>query len=273
MVVFPGAKINIGLYVTGSRDDGYHNIETLFYPIGFSDILEVIALPERRQGHIDLTLSGLQVEGPAEANLVVRAYRLLHEQVGLPGVQAYLHKCIPTGAGLGGGSSDAASMLVVLNRMFDLNLTSGDLMTLALRLGSDCPFFIEPKPSFAYGRGEELVPAAVSLQGKHILLFHPGTGISTAAAYRFVPVAIPEFPVKHMEQLPVNEWKRLVFNTFETYAFEQLPLLAWIKEELYRSGALYAGMTGSGSAVYGIFECETTIPAGISDYFIWKERM
>ncbi|TSA31950.1 MAG: 4-(cytidine 5'-diphospho)-2-C-methyl-D-erythritol kinase [Porphyromonadaceae bacterium] len=271
MVVFPGAKINIGLYVTDRRDDGYHNIETLFYPLGFSDILEVIPNRDSQPGIIDLTLSGLKVEGSAETNLVVRAYRLLDAQLGLPGVKAYLHKCIPTGAGLGGGSSDGASMLLLLNKLYDLNLSYCDLFSLALSLGSDCPFFLDPVPSFARSRGEELVQAGVSLRGLHVLLFHPGTGISTAAAYRYATVAKPSVPLEQMNQLSVVGWKGVIQNAFESYAFEQHPVIGYIKEELYRSGALYASMTGSGSAVYGLFDREIDIPAGISKYFTWKE--
>lgn len=271
MVVFPGAKINLGLYVTGRRNDGYHNIETLYYPLGLSDILEVVPDQDGQSGLIDFTLSGLMVEGPADSNLVVRAYRLLHDRLGLPGVKVYLHKCIPTGSGLGGGSSDGASMLMILNKMFDLNLSYCDLFSLALKLGSDCPFFLDPIPSFARGRGDELKQAGVSLRGFYILLFHPGTGISTAAAYKYVLIEKPRVPIEQLEQLQVAGWREVVHNAFEPYAFEQQPVIGNIKEELYRSGAIFAGMTGSGSAVYGLFDRETKIPAGISDYFIWKE--
>lgn len=272
MVVFPGAKINIGLYVTDRRDDGYHNIETLFYPIGLSDILEVLPALANQPGKISLTLSGIKVGGPADDNLVVKAYRLLNERSGLPGVQAYLHKCIPTGAGLGGGSSDGASMLTALNRLFELNLSYCDLFSLALKLGSDCPFFLDPLPSFAYGRGEELKPAGVSLRGMHMLLFHPGTGINTAVAYGFVRVAKPGVPVQQLEQLPVVGWKEVVQNAFEPYACNEQPVIRHIKEELYRSGAVYASMTGSGSAIYGLFDRETKVPSEIEGYLIWKER-
>ncbi|MCX6226418.1 MAG: 4-(cytidine 5'-diphospho)-2-C-methyl-D-erythritol kinase [Bacteroidia bacterium] len=271
MIVFPCAKINLGLYVTGKRDDGYHNIETFFYPIGFSDILEVVPDRDSRPGIIDLTLSGLKVEGSEATNLVIKAYRMLNEQFGLPGVKSYLHKCIPTGAGLGGGSSDGASMLLILNRIFDLNLPDTDLFGLAFKLGSDCPFFISPEPSFARGRGEQLSPAHISLRGFYILLFYAGKGISTAEAYKCVTVMKPVVPFKKVEKLPVAGWKDLVRNVFEPFAFEQLPISKYIKEELYRAGAIYASMTGSGSAVYGLFDHEVEIPEGISDYFIWKE--
>ena len=152
MIVFPAAKINLGLYVTDKRIDGYHNIETLFYPIGLTDILELVPAPELGSGNIEISLSGIRVEGNAESNLVVKAYRMVHESVSLPGVRAFLHKCIPTGAGLGGGSSDGASMLKLLNGMFALGMKADELFKLALNLGSDCPFFLESTPSFAKGR-------------------------------------------------------------------------------------------------------------------------
>jgi len=272
MVVFPIAKINLGLYVTGRREDGYHDIETLFYPIGLSDILEVVPDPDALPGVINLSLSGLTVEGSADTNLVVKAYRLLCERQVLPGIRAYLHKCIPTGAGLGGGSSDGASMLLVLNTMFDLNLSDCDLSDLALKLGSDCPFFLEPLPSFARGRGEELMTAGLSFRGMHLYLFHPGTGISTGDAYAHVSVSKPGTPIEEMEKLPVSGWKEVFQNAFEPYAFHQQPVIQFIKEQLYRCGASYASMTGSGSAVYGLFDREAEIPKAISGYFIWREK-
>jgi 4-diphosphocytidyl-2-C-methyl-D-erythritol kinase len=273
MVVFPVAKINLGLYVTSRRDDGYHNIETLFYPIGFSDVLEVVPDPKVPDGTIDLTLSGLNVEGPAESNLVVKAYRLLNDRAGLSGVRVFLHKCIPTGAGLGGGSSDGASMLLVLNRLFDLDLSYCDLFDLALKLGSDCPYFLDPIPSFAQGRGEEMSLSNVSLKGKYLLLFHPGTGISTTAAYRAVKTGKPQIRPDLIGQIPVEEWKGLLENVFEPYAFEMQPVIGQIKARLYDSGALFASMTGSGSAVYGLFSVEPMVPEQISPYLVWKERL
>lgn len=273
MVVFPPSKINIGLYVTDKRDDGYHNIQTLYYPLGLTDILEVVPDRDRQAGSIEITLSGLKIEGPPETNLVVKAYRLLQERSGLPGVQAFLHKCIPAGAGLGGGSSDGASMLLLLNKLFDLDLSYCDLFGLAIQLGSDCPYFLDPVPSFARGRGEELKPAGLSLKGLHLYLYHPGTGISTVSAYKHVEVGEPAQPVETIEQLPVGLWKKAVTNAFEPYAFDQQPIIRLIKAALYRSGAIYASMTGSGSAVYGLFEQEMEIPDEIAGYFIWKEKL
>jgi 4-diphosphocytidyl-2-C-methyl-D-erythritol kinase len=197
---------------------------------------------------------------------------MLHDAVGLPGVKVYLHKCIPTGSGLGGGSSDGASMLLLLNRMFSLGLSDCELDRLALKLGSDCPFFLNPVPSFARGRGEQLVQSGVSLRGMYLLLFHPGTGISTGPAYRHVRVAPPEVALERMELMPVSQWKGVFRNVFEPYAFEQQPLIGRIREVLYESGAAFASMTGSGSAVYGLFDRDPEIAAEISPYFIRKEN-
>jgi 4-diphosphocytidyl-2-C-methyl-D-erythritol kinase len=273
MVVFPIAKLNIGLYVTDRREDGYHNIETLFYPIGLSDILEVVPDPGSLPGSLDLSLSGLRIEGNSGTNLVAKAYRLLDKQVGLPGVKAFLHKCIPTGAGLGGGSSDGTSMLLLLNRIFDLNLSECDLTGLALQLGSDCPYFIYPEPSFAKGRGEEICSANITLRGYYLLLFHPGTGISTAAAYQHVAFGKPGIGIEILEKVKVEGWRDIAFNAFEPYAFMQQPVIKYIKDALYRCGAVYASMTGSGSAVFGLFDRDVAVPPGISDYLIWKERL
>jgi len=273
MVVFPPAKINIGLYVTDKRTDGYHNIETLFYPIGLTDILEVVPDRGSSPGSLSITLSGLPVEGLPEQNLVAGAFRLLHERVGLPGVSVFLHKCIPTGAGLGGGSSDGASMLLLLNRLFDLGLSVGELFPLALQLGSDCPFFLEAKPCFARGRGEELVAAPVSLKGWYLYLFHPGTGISTREAYTHVSVGHPLVPVESLASAPVQDWKEFAFNAFEPYAFEVLPVIRFIRDQLYVAGAVYASMTGSGSAVYGIFEQKVAVPESIAGYMVHEEEV
>ncbi len=273
MVEFPAAKINLGLYVTDKRADGYHNIETLFYPIGFSDILEVVPVGGGADGIIDLSLTGIPVDGNPDTNLVVRAYRILNERAKLPGVRAFVHKCIPTGAGLGGGSSDGAAMLKVLDRLFGLGIPNVELSQMALELGSDCPFLLECEPSFAKGRGEIISNANISLNGCYLQLFHPGTGISTAAAYRHVPIGRSEVSLEEMVGLPKDRWKGLIQNVFEPYAFEQQPIIQQIKEELYRSGAIYASMTGSGSAVYGLFDRETEVPPALSAWFIWKERL
>jgi 4-diphosphocytidyl-2-C-methyl-D-erythritol kinase len=271
MVIFPRAKINIGLYVTDKRPDGFHNIETLFYPIGLADVLEAIVDESVPEGAFEMSVTGLVVEGSPGDNLVARAIRLLAGQYRLPGLRVHLHKCIPMGAGLGGGSSDASGMVLLLNRLLKLGLTNEEMAGIALDLGSDCPFFIRQTPSFARGRGELLTEAPVSLKGLHLQLYHPGTGISTAMAYRHVKTGQPGVPIEKMAAMPVEQWKGLVENVFEPYAFEQLPVVGHILEELYRHGALYASMTGSGSAVYGLFEAGREAPPAISAYLIWQE--
>jgi 4-diphosphocytidyl-2-C-methyl-D-erythritol kinase len=273
MVTFPPAKINIGLYVTSRRDDGYHNISTVFYPIGLSDVLEVVPDPDNGPGSVSISLSGLKIDGSPDSNLVAKAYRLLDERHGLPGVKVYLHKCIPTGAGLGGGSSDGVSMLMLLNELADLRLSYCDLTRLALELGSDCPYFVDPVPSFAHGRGELLASAGVSLKGMWLMLFHPGTGISTGPAYAHVKVAEPPVAIERLIGQPVPDWRHTIGNVFEHYAFQQQPVIAEIKDKLYRAGAVYASMTGSGSAVYGLFSEETGVPEGIREYLIHQEKL
>jgi len=273
MIVFPGAKINIGLYVTGIRADGYHNIETLFYPIGLSDILEVLPDPGISPGDVGVTLTGIPVEGTNDNNLVVKAYRMVGEHYPLPGVQVYLHKCIPTGAGLGGGSSDGASMLLALNALFHLQIPKEKLFEMSLRLGSDCPFFLNPVPAIAKGRGEICTPSGLSLSHLYLALFHPKVGISTADAYRHMVVSQAFKEVDKIEQLPFVHWKESVYNAFEPYAFGQHRVIESIKNELYSHGAVFASMTGSGSAVYGLFDQKPEIPAGLKEYLIWEERL
>lgn len=272
MVVFPNAKINLGLYVTSKRPDGYHNIETVFHPIGLSDVLEVVEDPEGSGGTVLLTVSGIPVEGDEGSNLVVKAYRLLSSDFNLPSVRCYLHKVIPTGAGLGGGSSDGAHMLKVLNVLFNLGLEPSELAGYAIRLGSDCPFFLKPVPMTARGRGEELSEIEVNLRGYNLQLYHPGTGISTAEAYRHVLTGYPARPVGEVVREGVEGWKGVLVNAFEPYAFKRNPLTGRIRDELERHGAVYASMSGSGSAVYGLFRSFTDPPPSIAEYLIWQEE-
>jgi 4-diphosphocytidyl-2-C-methyl-D-erythritol kinase len=273
MIKFPEAKINLGLYVTGKRDDGYHNIETVFYPIGFSDILEVLPNWRGKPGTIDLSLSGLPIEGSPETNLVYKAYHLINSLFELPAVTVCLYKCIPTGAGLGGGSADGAAMLLMLDEMFSIRLGYETHAYLALQLGSDCPFFLDPVPSFASGRGEVLREANVSLKGLHLQVYHPGAGIATSGAFRHVKIGQPSVPLAQIETRPVSEWKDFVGNAFESHAFEEMPEIHQIKEALYNSGALYTAMTGSGSAVYGLFDHKAEPPQVVADYLIWQELL
>jgi len=271
MILFPHAKINIGLYVTNKRSDGYHDIITLFYPIGLSDILEVLPDSSVPHGSVDIQLTGIGVVGEPATNLVAKAYRLISRKHDIPSVRVFLHKQIPTGAGLGGGSSDGACMLRALNELFNLQIKDSAMQLMALELGSDCPFFLNPIPSIARGRGEILEPSAVSLSGYHFYLFQPAGGISTAKAYQNVLVEPDPDNFGERCRRPVEMWKGELWNGFEPYAITQIPAIGLIVEELYKKGAIYCSLTGSGSAVYGLFRGEAGISAEIDPYFIWKE--
>lgn len=248
MISFPNAKINIGLNVVGMRSDGYHNLETVFYPIPLCDALEIV--PAKR---LSLTTLGLPVAGDWEKNLVVRAFRLLQTDFGIPEVAIVLQKNIPMGAGLGGGSSDAAFMLKMLNAHFSLHLTIEQLERYASQLGADCAFFVRNKPVFAEGIGNEFSPISLSLKGWHIVLIKPDTHISTAEAYRGVKCVSPELRLREALQSPMTAWKECVCNDFEASVFPLHPELGEIKQWLYDCGAVYAAMSGSGSTIYGLF--------------------
>lgn len=248
MVNFPFCKINLGLNIIAKRPDGYHNLETCFFPLPFCDVLEVVHAPEFR-----LVTTGLQVAGSEADNLCVKAYRLLEKDFALPQVSIHLHKTIPSGAGLAGGSSDAAHTLLLLNKKFGLNLAPEQLSEYALQLGSDCPFFLHNKPMFGSGRGEILEPVSLSLSGWYIMLVLPGIHVSTAAAFTGIVPKAPQFSIKETLQLPPGEWKHRLVNDFEHTVFVQHPELQFIKNSLYEQGAAYASLTGTGSVVYGLF--------------------
>lgn len=251
MLCFPHAKINLGLYVTGKRPDGFHTIQTLFYPIPYYDILEIVPADKPA-----IYLSGEALEGSTDNNSSWKAYRLLQNDYVLPPVVIYLHKLIPAGAGLGGGSSDATHTLLTLNRLFELNLSDGQLLHYAAQLGSDCAFFTQSQPMLAEGRGELLHPAKVSLSGYCLLLVFPGIHISTAEAYAGICPKAPPFALEETISLPVTEWQHLLSNDFEGHIFKQYPLLGKIKADLYGKGAVYAAMSGSGSTIFGLFSNE-----------------
>jgi 4-diphosphocytidyl-2-C-methyl-D-erythritol kinase len=248
MICFPNAKINLGLKVTERRPDGYHNLESLFYPVPLNDILEV--LPGK---HFAFESSGIPVDAEPDKNLVVRAYNLLKNIYGLPPVRIHLHKAIPFGAGLGGGSSDAAFMLRLLSRMFSLDLPADELRTYAARLGADCPFFIDNQPAFATGTGNVLTPVSLDLSSFHLLLVKPPFGVNTAQAYRAINPGKNITPFTDIIQQPADSWKDTLVNDFEKPVFEMFPEIARIKHLLYENGAVYASMSGSGSAVFGLF--------------------
>ena len=252
MITFPNAKVNLGLNIVERRPDGYHNIETVFYPIPLTDVLEIVPAT----GETSLTCYGNSVDCPAEKNLVMRAYRLLQERYDLPPVEMYLYKHIPDGAGLGGGSSDAAHALVMLNKMFELDLTDAELAAMAVTLGADCAFFIYNRPMMATGIGDVLSPVEVDLKGKNLLLVKPPVGVDTRTAYSRVTPQVPEMALTDIISRPVASWDGLLINDFEPSVFTALPQLWLIKASLIDAGAQYAAMSGSGSTVFGIFDSD-----------------
>jgi 4-diphosphocytidyl-2-C-methyl-D-erythritol kinase len=255
MVVFPNAKINLGLYITEKRTDGYHNLETVFYPSPITDILEFIPSEE-----FSFQSSGLTIDANPASNLCVKAYDILKNRFPeLPTVQMHLHKIIPMGAGLGGGSADGSFVLTQLNNYFQLGLSQTELLSFALQLGSDCPFFILNTPCFAEGRGEILSPISLNLSGYWLTIIHPGIHISTAKAFAGIVPAPAPIDLKEKILSPIETWKDWLRNDFETNIFKLYPEIADIKDSLYQSGAVYASMSGSGSAVYGIFREKTDL--------------
>lgn len=257
MLRFPNCKINLGLHILNKREDGFHNLETVFYPVAFKDALELIP-NTNNDTEIEFTGTGLTVDGNAADNLCVKAYHLLKiDFPQLPAIKIHLHKAIPMGAGLGGGSADAAFMLKLLNEKFKLNLSTTQLINYALQLGSDCPFFIINKPCLATGRGEVLEELAVDLSVYKIVLINPGIHINTGWAFSNIRPVQPKKSVKEIVQQPVETWKNELENDFEAPVFVAHPQIKAIKESLYQQGAIYAAMSGSGSTVFAIFEQNT----------------
>lgn len=249
MIAFPNSKINIGLNITEKRSDGYHNLETIFYPIDLCDSLEFVK-SEKTQ----FTCTGLKIDGDQENNLILKAYRLLKSEFDLPNIEIHLHKSIPMGAGLGGGSADAAFMLKMLNDEFKLNLSVQELQQRAMKLGADCPFFIENKAVLAKGIGNIFEPTDVDLAGYHIVLIKPEVHVSTAEAYGGCKPQRWATPLEEAIKRPIAEWKECIVNDFEKTVFIAHPELTEIKDMLYDKGAIYAAMSGSGSTIYGIFK-------------------
>ena len=230
MLTFPNAKINIGLNITEKRPDGYHNLETIFYPIELCDTLEFVQTEEAK-----FSYSGLEIEGDSDNNLIMKAYRLLKEEFDLPAINIHLHKAIPMGAGLGGGSADAAFMLKMINDEFKLGLSSIELQQKAVKLGADCPFFIDNKPVLAKGIGNIFKSTEVNLSGYHIVLIKPNVHVSTAEAYGGCKPQRWATPLEEAIKRPITEWKDCIFNDFEKTVFIAHPELAKIKEMLYNN--------------------------------------
>lgn len=256
MITFPIAKINLGLNIVEKRPDGYHNLETVFYPVNLKDALEVQVMDEQFPSpyDCDLKVTNIAIEGDEQRNLVVRAYQLLKQDFPqMPRVHAHLHKAIPTQAGMGGGSSDCAAMLLLLNQMFSLGLTEQQLIDYATRLGADCPIFILNRPAYAEGIGERLQPMDVDLHGYYLGVVRPDIPVPTKEAFSRIKPRHPKKNCREVVCQPVDTWRDELINDFEESVFALHPEIGTIKEQLYGMGAVYAAMSGSGSALFGLF--------------------
>jgi 4-diphosphocytidyl-2-C-methyl-D-erythritol kinase len=276
MICFPNAKINIGLNIIEKREDGFHNIESVMYPLKgiVCDALEIVQVKD-----FGLQISGLKIQGNENENLCVKAYNLIKKDYPqLPPIKIYLHKAIPIGAGLGGGSADAAFFIRLLNDTFELGLAWGEMHHYAKQLGSDCSFFISNKPVFAKRKGDELETLSFSLSNYHIVLVYPNIHINTAEAYKEIDnsqlkIDNSKNSLENLIQLPIEKWKNNIHNDFEDAIFPQHPEIKKIKEKLYSLGAVYASMSGSGSAVYGIFKKEPKVKNKFEKYLVWEGRL
>lgn len=267
MVTFPNGKINLGLNIVNKRKDGYHDIETVFYPVKFEEAIEVIEKKDIR-----FSLTGLAIEGDQENNLSIKAFHLLKKDFPqLPSVHLHLHKTIPMGAGLGGGSADGAFTLKLLNKKFDLHLSEKQLMDYSLQLGSDCPFFIPNKPCFAKGRGEILEMIDLDLSRYKIVIVHPCVHVSTSWAFSNISPAAPEKSIREIISQPIETWKEVLKNDFEKPVLNKYPAIKKIKDDLYNAKAIYSSMSGSGSAVYGFFEKAQPLSFSFPENYLIKE--
>ena len=255
MILFPNAKINIGLNILSRREDGFHNLETIFYPLAIRDALEVVEADQMK-----FTSSGLEIPGDAMDNLCLKAYYLLSKDYKLPPVHIHLHKNIPIGAGLGGGSADASFFIKLINQKFELRMDTLQMEAYASKLGSDCAFFIQNKPAIAVDKGDQLQTIDLDLSSYFIMLVMPQVQVSTSDAYRGVRPATMASSLADFIKLPIEAWRVAIKNDFEPSVFLQYPIISEIKSKLYSAGALYACMSGSGSSVFGIFEKELKLP-------------
>lgn len=303
MICFPNAKINLGLHIVSRRPDGYHHIETVFYPIGLCDALEVLptetvssleapVMEEEKRDRAGerivstgkarnikspepyrLFLSGSPLVGKISDNLVIKAWQRIAAQKAIPPIDIHLLKKIPSGAGLGGGSSDAVAMLRLLNERFSLRYSDAQVMEMAAQLGADCPYFLHRRPAFAEGIGNKLTPIALDLSGYHLLVVKPQIDISTKEAYALVTPTPPSLSLKEVIAKPITQWKGRLRNDFESSIFDRYPQIGAIQWQLYEMGALYASMSGSGSSVYAFFEQPPTLTGMFQNCFIWTEAL
>lgn len=275
MITFPIAKINLGLNVVSRRTDGYHNLQTVFYPIPIKDALEIHPMDNGFPSSVDcdLKVTNINIDGGEQRNLVVRAYRMLAEHYSLPRIHAHLYKGIPTQAGMGGGSSDCAYMIRLLNEAFSLGLTNKEMIDYAARLGADCPFFILSRPAYAEGIGEQLQPIDLNLSGWHIAVVRPDIPVSTAEAFSLITPQQPATCCRNIVCQPVETWRDCLTNDFEKSVFALHPEIGRIKEQLYDMGATYAAMSGSGSSVFGLFRSPVDIAGKFTDMFTYTTEL
>lgn len=280
MVLFPNCKINLGLNILRKRTDGYHDLETVFYPVSLNDALEILPLKNGISGEPGasndqqptLTVTGLPVAGASQDNLCLKAWQLLKKDFpGLPLVNIHLHKAIPMGAGLGGGSADGAYTLLLLNRKFNLNLSTEQLVAYALQLGSDCPFFVYNEPCLGFGRGEILQPVNVDLSAYKIIIVNPRIHINTGWAFSQLTPAEPKHRISDIIVQPIDTWKNYLINDFEAPVLKKHPELREIKDQFYDSGAIYASMSGSGSSFFAIFNYNTALNFTFPGHYFFKE--
>jgi 4-diphosphocytidyl-2-C-methyl-D-erythritol kinase len=269
VIVFPNCKINLGLHIIRKRPDGFHDLETLFYPVFLQDALEIIT--SESAVAVQFTQSGIAIENTPD-NICLKAYYLLKKDFPqLPSIQMHLHKAIPIGAGLGGGSADGAFTLLLLNNKYNLQLTEPQLITYALQLGSDCPFFIKNKPCLGGGRGEDLQELPLDLSAYKIVIVNPGIHVNTGWAFSQLQPASPALALAEVVQKPIPEWKQYLVNDFEKPIFTHYPQIQACKETLYNMGAVYASMSGSGSTVYGLFNKEKELSFSFPAHYFVKE--
>jgi len=249
MIAFPNAKINIGLNVTRKREDGYHDLETIFYPLLIRDAVEIIEADE-----LQFSSTGIVIPGNADENICLKAYNLLKRDYDLPPLHIHLHKNIPIGAGLGGGSADAAFLIKLLNDKFNLGLSIADMENYARRIGADCAFFISNKPVYAFGKGDVFEDIDLDLSAYYKVLVMPPVHVSTQDAYAGIKPKLAQTSLKELVSLPIENWKDSVKNDFEDSVFVKYPVISDLKKALYDHGAAYASMSGSGASVYGLFK-------------------
>ncbi|HNZ42019.1 MAG TPA: 4-(cytidine 5'-diphospho)-2-C-methyl-D-erythritol kinase [Bacteroidales bacterium] len=265
MVVYPNCKINIGLNIISKRPDGFHNIESVFYPVPWCDMLEII--PSAANSFV---FDGFKINCPLEENLCYKAWQLLRLRFDIPNISLYLYKKIPFGAGLGGGSSDGAFVLKTLNELFGLDLDRDAIANMASELGSDCTFFVDNRPCFVSGTGADIAPVELSLKGYYVMVVKPAVSVSTVEAYRMVTPQKPVLRLSDVIKMPVTAWEKCLSNDFESPVMEQYPTIRRIKDRLYEMGAVYAAMSGSGAAVYGLFEQEVDTDKDFAGCQLWK---